>query len=176
MFNETVKISESFIAEKLDISEHAVKNNLQILEKKHLVQYYTPAFHPVLIYTKERINSNRLNLNTKSITQRKKTAQNQLHTMLSFVMEENKCRTNIALFYFDETPEKPCGNCDNCLKSQTDSSLQEEIIAFAQQGATLEEIINFSSTSKETTIQLVRVLLDEGILIRKGRTLSSTVS
>lgn len=171
MFNESIKISESFLAEKLNVTEHYVKNALQIMEKKSIVNYSTPSFHPVLIYTKERINSNHLKIDAKTLSQRFKMAAEQLKTMLHFVLEDQKCRTNIALFYFDEQPEDDCGHCDNCLKKHNTKNLQETLLDFLSTEKQLEEIIVFSKASKEETIQAIRILLDEGLLKRNGKLL-----
>ena len=168
LFNDHKKISESFLAEKLNTSDHSVKNALQILEKKNLIHYHTPSFLPRLIYTEERIHSNHLELSQKSLKQRKLNAEAQLYSILKFVEEPFKCRTNIALFYFNEIPESDCGHCDNCLKNKTQKSDKKRLTEIAQSGKTLPQIISESPFSKEDTIQTIRILLDEGKLVRKG--------
>ena len=46
--------------------------------------------------------------------QYKRVEHQKLETMLGFT-EITGCRRQSLLNYFDETLEKPCGNCDNCL-------------------------------------------------------------
>lgn len=174
IFNESKKISESFIAEKLDITEHRVKNTLQILESKYIVQYQTPSFHPILIYTKERLHSKHLEISNKNISQRKTNASIQLDGILNFILEDQKCRTNIALFYFDETPTDNCGHCDNCLKSSNENDINQFILSNTKKQKTLQEIIALSPFSKEATIQAVRLLLDDDKLTRQGNKISAT--
>ena len=116
LFTEPQNISESFLAEKLNITEHRVKNALQILEKRFVISYQSPSFHPVIIYTHERVHHSKLNLQQEVLKQRRKVAKNQLLAMVNYVTETEHCRTNIALFYFDEVPADRCGHCDNCLK------------------------------------------------------------
>jgi len=173
IFNEPKNISESYIAEKLDITEFRVKNTLQILESKYIVQYQTPSFHPILIYTKERLPGKSLEISSKSINQRKYNATQQLNGMLDFILEDDNCRTNIALFYFDETPATDCGHCDNCLKKQKDRNINETILALTKEEKTLQEIISASRFEKEATIQAVRMLLDEDKLTRNGNKIRS---
>ena len=173
IFIESKNISESFIADKLDITEFRVKNTLQILESKYIVQYQTPSFHPILIYTKERLPGKNLDISSKNINQRKQNATQQLNGILNFILEENKCRTNIALFYFDETPETDCGHCDNCLKKQANKNISETILAITKEEKTLQEIITESNFDKEATIQAVRLLLDEDKLTRNGNKIKS---
>jgi len=173
IFNEPKNISESYIADKLDITEFRVKNTLQILESKYIVQYQTPSFHPILIYTKERLPGKSLEISSKSINQRKYNATQQLNGMLDFILEDDNCRTNIALFYFDETPATDCGHCDNCLKKQKDRNINETILALTKEEKTLQEIISASRFEKEATIQAVRMLLDEDKLTRNGNKIRS---
>ncbi len=168
IFNEPKNISESFIAEKLDITEFRVKNTLQILESKYVVQYQTPSFHPILIYTRERLPGTSITISNKSINQRKQHAAFQLNGILQFLLEAHKCRTNLALFYFDETPDDNCGHCDNCLKKEANRNIKETILAMTIEEKTLQEIITASKFEKEATIQAVRLLLDEDKIVRKG--------
>jgi ATP-dependent DNA helicase RecQ len=44
----------------------------------------------------------------------KQISQQKLDTMLG-LCESTSCRRQLLLAYFDETLDKPCGNCDNCL-------------------------------------------------------------
>ena len=168
LFTDYVKISESFLAEKLNISDHAVKNALQILEKKQVLSYLTPSFLPRIIYTSERIHSDHLSLSSKSLKLRKQNAENQLFYMIKYIEEPLKCRTNIALFYFNEIPKSNCGHCDHCIQNKNNSSIQTTLLNLLSHEKTLIEIINESPFSKEESIQAVRLLLDEGKLIRKG--------
>jgi ATP-dependent DNA helicase RecQ len=173
IFNESKNISESFIAEKLDITEFRVKNTLQILESKYIIQYQTPSFHPILIYTKERLPGKSVTISNKNINQRKQNATAQLRGILNFILEDHKCRTNIALFYFDETPETDCGHCDNCLKKQANRNINETILNITKEEKTLQEIITESNFDKEATIQAVRMLLDDDKLTRNGNKIKS---
>jgi ATP-dependent DNA helicase RecQ len=173
IFNDSKNISESYIADKLDITEFRVKNTLQILESKYIIQYQTPSFHPILIYTRERLPGKSITISSNNINQRKQNATQQLSGILNFILEEDKCRTNIALFYFDETPETDCGHCDNCSKKQANKNINETILALTKEGKTLQEIITESNFEKEATIQAVRMLLDDDKLTRNGNKIKS---
>ncbi len=171
LFNEHTNISESFIAEKLNVTEHAIKNVLQLLDVKNVIHYNKPSFHPVLIYTKERIHSKSLVLDQSTWKERKSVATSQLNNMIDFV-ESKKCRTNVALFYFDETPDKACGICDNCKNKKIPKNIEQEVLLLFTKPSTLADIINLSTFDKEQTIQAVRMLLDDNLLTREGRILT----
>lgn len=168
LFTDYQKISESFLGEKLNVSDHAIKNALQILEKKHVLHYYTTSFLPRIIYTSERILADHIEISSNSLKTRKQIAEKQLFTSIKFTEENSKCRTNIALFYFDEIPNSNCGHCDNCLKSQDAVDPKNLLFNIAKNGKTLQEIIQESPLEKEISIQAVRLLLDEGKLKREG--------
>lgn len=166
LFTEAKKISESYIAEKLNITEHRVKNTLQILDSKKLIYYQSPSFHPVLIYTKERLHSDKLTIEKELYKQRRRSAADQLNAMFSF-LSNTKCRTNVALFYFDEVPNNHCGHCDACSAPQSSKKGKDLIIDLCTQPRTLKEIVAGSDDEKLQVIQQVRELVDEGQIILK---------
>ena len=126
-----------------------------------------------MIYTKERLPGKSVTISNNNINQRKQNATAQLNGMLNFILEDHKCRTNIALFYFDETPETDCGHCDNCLKKQANRNINETILTITKEEKTLQEIISESNFEKEATIQAVRMLLDDDKLTRNGNKIKS---
>lgn len=172
LFSDFVKIQEHSIAESLNITEHTVKNILQQLSQKNILHYYLKQFLPVLIYTKQRVPTSHLTISQIDLTEKKKIAESQLNSMIDFVKESDKCRTNIALFYFGEQPKSNCGHCDNCLKEIKEQDIEEIIInILRKEPLNLNELIIRSPNSKEHTIQTVRLLLENKIIERKGQLL-----
>lgn len=170
LFNDFVNIHEGKLADELKLTELAVKNTLQILSNQYILNYRMKSFLPILIYTQEKIPVTHLIISEQNLTQRKTIAKKQLDAMLNFVGEAVKCRTNIALFYFDEQPDSNCGHCDNCLQHQ---SPQQKKIASIVQALQSEELVLKDILLKvpgdpKEIIQAIRQLLDEGKLLRKG--------
>ena len=168
LFNDFIKIQESKIATALNVSELEVKNAIQKLSFNHILQYYMQSFLPVLIYTTECLPVSHLTISAKNLSSRRAVAQQQLRAMINFVSEEEKCRTNIALFYFNELPEKDCGHCDNCLKNQKVKGLKNIVLEHLTQPKNLNDLIILLPQHKSQIIQTLRELLEDKKVKREG--------
>jgi ATP-dependent DNA helicase RecQ len=168
LFNDFIKIQESKIASALNVSEQEVKNAIQKLSFNHILQYYMQSFLPVLIYTTECLPVSHLTISAKNLSSRRAVAQQQLRAMINFVSEEEKCRTNIALFYFNELPEKDCGHCDNCLKNQKVKGLKNIVLEHLTQPKNLNDLIILLPQHKSQIIQTLRELLEDKKVKREG--------
>jgi ATP-dependent DNA helicase RecQ len=63
---------------------------------------------------KDVITLKQMMANSTAEEQYKRVEHHKLETMLGFT-EITSCRRQSLLSYFDETLDKPCGNCDNCI-------------------------------------------------------------
>jgi len=169
IFNNYVKISESKLAETLQTSVNKIKKGLEIFERTNVVHYQPQNFLPKVFFSQHRVSANYLNIPKELLENRLEIAEQQLNSLTKFVLEKDKCRTNIALFYFDETPKTKCNHCDNCLKSSNYTDNISYILELINQNPTeLVQLISKSELSREETISIIRNLMDEGKVVRNG--------
>lgn len=169
LFNSYVKISEGKIAEILKTSISKVKKGLDIFEKTYVLEYQKQNFLPRIFFSMNRISSRDLIIPKEILELRYQVAKNQLEALTEFAIEKKKCRTNIALFYFDEIPKTKCNNCDCCRKNT--SSLNEENYIFQlirSNPLELAELVSISDLPRTKTISEIRRLLDSDKIIRDG--------
>ncbi|MBL57538.1 MAG: recombinase RecQ [Flavobacteriales bacterium] len=172
LFNNYIKISEGKLAEILESSVDQVKKGLEIFEKTNVVHYQKQNFAPRVFFAHHRISSKNLVLPKELYEIRLKVAQKQLKAITDFVIEQEKCRTNIALFYFDETPHSPCDHCDTCQKKTSQESDEQHITKILSQSPKeLSELVHLSKLPREVTISIVRNLMDKNHVIRNGTVL-----
>ena len=172
LFNNYIKISEGKLAEILESSVDQVKKGLGIFEKTNVVHYQKQNFAPRVFFAHHRISSKNLVLPKELYEIRLKVAQKQLKAITDFVIEQEKCRTNIALFYFDETPNSPCDHCDTCQKKTSQESDEQHITKILSQSPKeLSELVHLSKLPREVTISIVRNLMDKNHVIRNGTVL-----
>ena len=169
LFNNYIKISEGKLAEILETSVTQVKKGLEILEKTNVVHYEKQNFLPKVFFALNRVSSKDLRIPKDLYETRFNVAKNQLNSITNFAIEKEKCRANIALFYFNETPKTRCGNCDNCLKTNMQNTDEQHIIAILSQAPKeLSELVNLSRLPRETTISIIRSLMDRNKIVRNG--------
>lgn len=169
LFNSYVKISESELANRLEVSPEKIRKGLSIMEQTNVVHYQEKSFLPKIIYSVARQKKNDIRISKESLEERKKIAEIQLQSMIDFATSKEECRTNIALHYFDETPEKKCGHCDNCeTKTPKDDSASFFINLLSDRQLQLTEVLNLSPYLRSESIQTIRVLMDKNTIIRDG--------
>jgi ATP-dependent DNA helicase RecQ len=169
LFNNYIKISEGKLAEILETSVTQVKKGLEILEKTNVVHYEKQNFLPKVFFAIHRVSSKDLRIPKDLYETRYRVAKSQLKSITDFAIEKEKCRTNIALFYFNETPKTVCGNCDNCISTNIQTTDEQHIIKILSQSPQeLSELVNLSRLSRETTIATIRSLMDRSKIIRNG--------
>ena len=71
---------------------------------------------PYIIYTRERVESNRLNIPPAVYEERKARYEQRIKAMLEYVTNDTACRSRMLLHYFGEQNEHDCGQCDTCLR------------------------------------------------------------
>ena len=117
LFNEYVSINEDIIAKKINRDINFVKKIFNKLEKLEVVKYQFNDENTINIkYLISRVDSQYLSFNDAEIEKRKKSDLYRLDKMISFCKNQNQCRRNLILKYFDEVESNDCENCSNCLK------------------------------------------------------------
>ncbi len=169
VFNNYVKISEGKIAEILNTSVDQVKKGLDIFERTHVLDYQKQNFLPKIFFSLNRVSSKHLIIPKELLELRYEIAQNQLNTLIKYAIENKKCRTNIALFYFDEVPKSKCGNCDCCQKNKNSLNHEQYILQLIESNPVeLARLVTLSSLPRKTTIAEIRHLMDCDKIIRDG--------
>lgn len=167
LFTNYVNISESDLASRLETSVDKIKKGLHIMEQTKVVHYKALSYLPSIIYSIPRVKTKLLSIPKELLEDRKAVANEQLESMVEFATIQKKCRTNVALFYFNETPTDQCGNCDNCINHSSEGDIVQFLRkTLANNSMELTHLVNLSNFSREETIKTIRELMDKGIIIR----------
>tara|TARA_Y100000589_G_scaffold243017_1_gene230613 strand:+ start:671 stop:2551 length:1881 start_codon:yes stop_codon:yes gene_type:complete len=172
IFSNYVKISEGKIAKILTTSIDQVKKGLDIFERTHVLAYQKQVFLPRIFFTTNRVSAKNLIIPKEILELRYEVAKNQLDSIIKYAIEDKKCRTNIALFYFDELPKRKCNNCDCCHKDSTKLNHEKYIFQLIESNPIeLAQLVNLSKLPRATTISEIRRLMDKNKIIREGNVL-----
>ena len=172
IFSNYVKISEGKIAKILTTSIDQVKKGLDIFERTHVLAYQKQVFLPRIFFTTNRVSAKNLIIPKEILELRYEVAKNQLDSIIKYAIENKKCRTNIALFYFDELPKRKCNNCDCCHKDSTKLNHEKYIFQLIESNPIeLAQLVNLSKLPRATTISEIRRLMDKNKIIREGNVL-----
>lgn len=123
LFTDYAFISEDTLAVRAGLTHRQVYELLKELSRRRIVSYIPHKKTPYIIYTRERVESERLNIPPAVYEERKARYEQRIKAMLDYVANDTACRSRMLLHYFGEQNEHDCGQCDTCieLRKQTEA-------------------------------------------------------
>ncbi len=170
LFSAFVPIDEEYIARVSRNSKASVTSNLILLSRMHIINYIPSVRSPLLILNEERLDNKNLYISTKKYNERKNTYQARIDSIISYVSNNDLCRSIQLLKYFGQENSPKCGYCDVCIEERKagDGKSYEyeierkmiELLALAPRS--LQEISELMEDETDTYIQILRDLIDRG--------------
>lgn len=114
LFTEFVKINETEIAQRGNISIEAVIQFLEKLQNFGVIAYKPQKKLPQIIYSIERLDSKEISISPEHYAFLKENAMVRMNSVVKYATSSNKCRSQILLSYFGEKNPFRCGKCDVC--------------------------------------------------------------
>lgn len=118
LFSEYTRINEYKIAKKSTLAVEKVKELLIELSRKHIIYYIPQQKSPYISFPDGRIPEQSIYLDKSIYTDRETLYNDKINSVINYVSEKYKCRSQILLAYFDDFSAKDCGNCDICLQKK----------------------------------------------------------
>lgn len=178
LFTDYAYISEDTLSARTGLTRQQVYNILVMISKRRIIDYIPHKKTPYIIYTRERVELNRLHIPPSVYEERRKRYEARIQAMVEYVTSETACRSRMLLRYFGEKNLHNCGQCDVCISHRTSDevstvtfeALKEKLLhllkATPLTPARVEELIE---TDKEVLTQVIQYLLEEGeIEMRDG--------
>ncbi len=174
VFTDYTYINEDSLAVRTGLTRRQIYEQLVHLAKLRIVSYIPHKKTPYIIYTRERVEAQRIHLSPEIYEERKARYEARINSILEYVTNDTVCRSRMLLDYFGEKNEHNCGQCDTCIslrnKPATDKPGQKELAGKIQEilssapqtpAGLLEQI----QTDKELLTETLHQLLDEGKII-----------
>ena len=133
-----------------------------------MIKYIPRRKSPFLPFVQERESTERLFLSSKVYDERKDRYIKRVKSVLDYAKEENLCRNQILLSYFNETDSKPCGKCDVCQQKKEKELSNEEFqkikdaieILLSKNESTARNLLNELPYKENKILQVLRYLMD----------------
>lgn len=114
IFSYPVPVDEDWLSSACGTSVPQLRRLLYLLSVEHVIKYI-PSDHSTVIYLKEnRLHPKDVRLSEKRYEQLKRSSAARVEKMVSYVKEEDICRSRYLLEYFGQTETEDCGTCDVC--------------------------------------------------------------
>lgn len=167
LFTNYVAVDEKLLAQRANISPDLVYQFLSRLRTQKIIDYIPRKKTPFVIFTKERIDMDRIKISKENYLDRKHDYLERIEAMIHYASSGHKCRSQLLLEYFGETESVRCGKCDVCLErnelnvsSYEFDTLSEKIEKVLAQPCYYEELLDKVDGKTETVVKIIRWLLE----------------
>ena len=136
LFSDYRFISETAIATFSGATPQQVYDVLIRLSKLRVVSYIPHRRTPYIIYTRERVERERIQIPPSVYEERKSCMEERIKAVLEYAKQQKTCRSRFLLQYFGEQIDRTCGVCDICQSNQWtlgQPGQQQEIVHYILQ-------------------------------------------
>ena len=174
LYNAPTQVKETNLSALLGISLLESKTLLRQLHERDVLEYFEQKDKPQLTFLTPRFAMEELPIDKQRLRAKRKLTLEKMESVIAYLHNEDRCRTQQLLEYFGEVSYDKCGVCDNCIdrkrreeekalsihyRKQIEELLRQEVDLDLQQ---LIKILD--PEKKEVFSNLVAELLDHGIL------------
>ena len=173
LFTDLSAVNEETIASRLGWGREQLYLQLTELANQRVIKYIPRRKTPFLTFVQERESTERLFLSTVVYDERKERYTKRVKSVLEYAKEENICRNQILLRYFDEKKSIPCGKCDVCIQKKEKDLSDDEFLKIkngvesllSSNECSVGKLIEALPFREEKIVKVLRYLLDNQYII-----------
>ncbi|MBO4500154.1 MAG: RecQ family ATP-dependent DNA helicase [Bacteroidaceae bacterium] len=176
IFTEEAFIDEQMICHKSGTDRNTLYTTLSGLDRMGTVRYVPPRRTPMIVWSRERVDSEMLRFTPEVYELRKREYKERIKAMTEYASRTNGCRNAMLLNYFGERRVKPCMHCDLCMERHESGitrgmfqSIRSDIIAILKENQGIPRpIFNLPYQEKYIETVLEFMSAEEEILLKDG--------
>lgn len=173
LFTDFVYINENFISRKTGITSQQLHVTLKQLSQRGILRYIPRRNVPVITFTKQRIDSERLIIRKEVYEDQKKRYEERIISVICYAESEDKCRQKMLLEYFGEKDSCNCQHCDVCIakrkrKGRNTDDARKAILSILndKKPHSLLELTKLELPEDSLNIAIEQLLNEEKIILK----------
>tara|TARA_R110001592_G_scaffold247812_1_gene509947 strand:+ start:4379 stop:6316 length:1938 start_codon:yes stop_codon:yes gene_type:complete len=173
-YNNLIVIQENNLAANLGLTVDACRKMLKHLHEREVLEYIPQKDQPQLSFLMPKYPADKLPIDNHQIESRRKLITAKMETVIAYLHNEERCRTQQLLEYFGEVNYDPCLVCDNCVQNKRKAEelklrAKYETQIFSLLGQSTDFDVNglvnaIAPENKNVLTTLVAELVDHGVL------------
>lgn len=171
LFYYPTPIKLAALARNTKLRQDVVHEALMHLDNMQVIEYTQPKEGAQLFFHHLRADANHLLIDVQRIHRLRSRHEARTKALLQFLTEQDTCRERFLLNYFNETTNTDCRHCDICTQRYAVATpghlLRQQVAQILKHPISAEAFAKkFSAKDKTAALELLRIFLDEGLIIR----------
>jgi ATP-dependent DNA helicase RecQ len=174
LYNYPMTINDGNLSALLGTSVNVCVGVLKQLAERNVIEYFPRKDRPQLTFLQPRTTPDLLQLDVQAINARRQLTLDKMESVISYLHNEDRCRTQQLLEYFGEVSYDKCEVCDICVSQKKhggDTVLSEHYerqiknLLHQEVELTLEGMVEVLDPENKKLFALkVSDMLDHGVL------------
>ncbi len=122
VFDMETGLNTDLIIRKANASEEAFTTLLQRLHEKQIISYQSIGNDSMLTFNEVREDEHTINRVAKFLEKQNDIKEAQFESIIHYITNNDTCKSNLILNYFDEESSENCGICSWCISQKRESS------------------------------------------------------
>lgn len=181
LFTDYSFINEESLSIRTGLTREQVYEILVMLSQRRILHYIPRKKTPYIIYTKKRVEKERLVISNDVYEKRKESYTERIKSMINYAIAEENCRSRILLYYFGEKNDHNCGQCDVCLAKHESGiklgefqNIKEQILLLLSENPLPpNELYSKLQVNPEKISSVIAFLMNEEIICSQDGMLST---
>lgn len=168
VYEHRTALNIPLLSKKAHTSGETIMQLLAKLEKQQIIAYQARQNDATITFNEVREDEHTINRISKFLESQNALKHDQLQSVIAYVIDKTKCKSQMLLSYFGEKDSQPCGICSFCTskdKPKSEARLPEKILALLKTGDLDSRSIQKITESPETDIIFaLQDLLDNDLI------------
>ncbi len=153
LYHESFQIQETNVAALLGASTDQVRQLLNALADRDIIDYQKQKDQPQLTFLVPKRPFDQLQIDQKALEDKRKLRLAKMEAVIAYVHQRTQCRTQLLLSYFGEEDYDHCSICDNCVNKAKHRNDHQERARYSIQ--ILELVAESNQLNEEKLVEVL---------------------